>query len=144
MAKYREVHSLSAVDAAYVACLVDGEGTTALSRKHANEGRQLVISISSTERPLLDFARGRIGAGKITSKRIAKAHHAPAFTYSIGNRQHSRFCCNPCLAFVPTSADGSLTSPAEQRAEHAANQRAPGLRADRARRAVRHRFDESG
>ena len=87
MAKYREVHPLSAVDAAYIAGLVDGEGTIALSRRHANDGRQLVISISSTERPLLDFARERIGAGKITSKRTAKAHHAPAFTYSIGNRQ---------------------------------------------------------
>jgi LAGLIDADG DNA endonuclease family protein len=87
VAKYREVNSLSAVDAAYVAGLVDGEGTIALSRKHANDGRQLVISISSTERPLLGFAREKIGAGKITSKRTAKAHHSPAFTYSIGNRQ---------------------------------------------------------
>ena len=87
MAKYREVHSLSLVDAAYIAGLIDGEGTITLSRKHANDGRQLVISISSTERPILDFARERIGAGKITSKKTAKAHHAPAFTYSIGNRQ---------------------------------------------------------
>ena len=87
MAKYREVHSLSPVDAAYIAGLIDGEGTIALSRRHANDGRQLVISISSTERPILEFARERIGAGKITSKKTAKAHHAPAFTYSIANRQ---------------------------------------------------------
>jgi len=70
LAKYREVESLSSVDAAYIAGLIDGEGTITLSRRHANDGRQLVISISSTERPILDFARERI-----------------AFTYSIGNRQ---------------------------------------------------------
>ena len=87
MAKYREVHALSPTDAAYIAGLVDGEGTITLSRKHANEGRQLVISISSTERPILDFAREQIGAGKITTKKTAKAHHAAAFTYAICNRQ---------------------------------------------------------
>ena len=87
MANYREVHSLSLVDAAYLAGLVDGEGTITLSRKHANDGRQLVISISSTERQILDFAHGAIGAGKITSKKASKAHHSPSFTYSIGNRQ---------------------------------------------------------
>ena len=56
MASYREVNSLSPVDAAYIAGLVDGEGTITLSRKHAGEGRQLVLSISNTERPLLEFA----------------------------------------------------------------------------------------
>jgi hypothetical protein len=85
--RYRQAHSLSPVDAAYIAGLVDGEGTITLSRRHAGDGRQLVISISSTERPILNFARETIGAGKITSKKSAKAHHAPAFTYAIGNRQ---------------------------------------------------------
>jgi hypothetical protein len=64
MADYREVHSLSLVDAAYFAGLVDGEGTITLSRKHANDGRQLVISISSTKRQILDFAHGKMGARK--------------------------------------------------------------------------------
>jgi hypothetical protein len=48
MATYRAVNSLSTVDAAYLAGLVDGEGTITLSRKHAREKRQLVVSISST------------------------------------------------------------------------------------------------
>jgi hypothetical protein len=45
MADYRAVNSLSSVDAAYLAGLVDGEGTITLSRKHAREKRQLVPSI---------------------------------------------------------------------------------------------------
>jgi hypothetical protein len=37
--------------------LIDGEGTIALTRKHAGEERQLVLSISSTEIDLLDWAQ---------------------------------------------------------------------------------------
>jgi hypothetical protein len=87
VARYREVNPLSPIDAAYIAGIVDGEGTITLSRKHAGEGRQLVISISSTERAILDHVRERIGAGKITGKKTAKAHHTPGLTYAIWNRQ---------------------------------------------------------
>jgi hypothetical protein len=87
VAQYRSVHSLSVADAAYIAGLIDGEGTITLSRKHAAEGRQLVLSISNTERPILEFALQCIGAGKITTKKTTKNHHAPGFTYAIWNRQ---------------------------------------------------------
>jgi hypothetical protein len=40
--RYREVAPLSQVDAAYIAGLIDGEGTITLSRRHANDRRQLV------------------------------------------------------------------------------------------------------
>jgi hypothetical protein len=36
--------------AAYLAGLIDGEGTISLSQRHANERRPLVLSISSTQR----------------------------------------------------------------------------------------------
>ena len=87
MARYRAVNALSSVDAAYIAGLVDGEGTTTLSRKHAGDGRQLVISISNTERPILDFVLLQTGAGKITKKKALKQQHAPSFAYAIWNRQ---------------------------------------------------------
>jgi hypothetical protein len=87
MANYRTVNALSLADAAYIAGLVDGEGTITLSRKHANERRQLVISISNTELPILDFVLRQVGAGKITTKKTVKAQHSPSFTYAIWNRQ---------------------------------------------------------
>jgi hypothetical protein len=87
MAQYRVVNPLAAVDAAYIAGLIDGEGTITLSRKHAAEKRQLAISISNTEERLLDFVLQSVGAGKITRKRTAKAHHSPSLTYAIWNRQ---------------------------------------------------------
>ena len=41
MPAYREVRVLSVAEAAYLAGLIDGEGTVTLSRKHADEMRQL-------------------------------------------------------------------------------------------------------
>ena len=82
-----DVKILSAVDAAYLAGFIDGEGTITLSRKHKNENRQLAITISNTERQLLEFCLEAIGAGKITNKRTTKSQHTPSFTYAIYNRQ---------------------------------------------------------
>jgi len=73
--------------AAYLAGLIDGEGTITLSRRHSNERRQLVVSIVSTEREIVDWARETIGAGKVTRKRTSSIRHTPSFTYSISNRQ---------------------------------------------------------
>lgn len=78
---------LSPVDAACLAGLIDGEGSISLSRIHRRQNRQLVVTISSTERPLLEWAKKTIGAGKITSKRTSLPHHSQAFTYCIANRQ---------------------------------------------------------
>lgn len=84
---YRKVRQLKVADAAYIAGLVDGEGTITLSRKHRNENRQLSLTVSSTERPLLTYLRRVIGAGRITNKRPAKSHHSPSGAYAINNRQ---------------------------------------------------------
>ena len=47
-----DVQTLSLQDAAYLAGLIDGEGTVTLTRKHRNENRQLAGSISNTEKTL--------------------------------------------------------------------------------------------
>lgn len=83
----RAVARLTSSDAAYLAGLIDGEGTIALSRRHARENRQLVVTISSTERVLVDWVLLTTRAGKITSKKPAATHHAPGLTYVIANRQ---------------------------------------------------------
>ncbi len=68
----RKTNQLSSAAAAYVAGLVDGEGTITLARRHANDNRQLVVSISSTEQPILDFVRMTLAVGKITRKATAR------------------------------------------------------------------------
>ena len=84
---YREVKKLDQTDAAYIAGLIDGEGTVTLSRRHRNENRQLVISISNTDRPLLEYVLNSVGVGKITGKKTYQSHHTPSYTYAISNRQ---------------------------------------------------------
>lgn len=87
MATYKKVNISSLEEAAYIAGLIDGEGTVTLSRKHRNENRQLVVSISNTELRLLEFVLHKVGAGKITNKKTYSAKHTPSMTYTISNRQ---------------------------------------------------------
>lgn len=83
----RTVARLTPEDAAYLAGLIDGEGSIALSRLHSNANRQLVVTISNTEKPLLVWVRATIGVGKITTKAVYSVRHAPAFAYTVANRQ---------------------------------------------------------
>lgn len=87
MAGYKITRKLKPEISAYLAGLIDGEGTVTLSRRHANERRQLVISIANTERPLLQYVLEQTGTGKIAGKRIAASNHTPSFCYAVANRQ---------------------------------------------------------
>ncbi|HTU65375.1 MAG TPA: hypothetical protein VMF52_05475 [Steroidobacteraceae bacterium] len=93
MAQVSRVRTLGAAAAAYIAGLVDGEGTITMSRLHANERRRLVVSIANTELPLLRFVLDEIGAGKITRKRTLSARHTPSFCYAITSRQAMSLLC---------------------------------------------------
>ena len=87
MAIYKTTKQLTPPIAAYIAGLIDGEGTITLCRKHKNENRQLAVSISGTEKYLLEYVLEVVGTGKITTKKTVKTHHSPSFTYAIYNRQ---------------------------------------------------------
>jgi len=91
MAKYREVKLLHDTEAAYIAGLIDGEGTITLSRRHRNENRQLVISISNNEKAMLDYVSKVTGVGVITQKRTYANHHLINYTYKVSNRQAYAF-----------------------------------------------------
>lgn len=90
MADYRQVRTLSREQAAYIAGIIDGEGTITLTHIHRSANRQLAVSISSTERKLLDYILHTVGAGRVTNKRIACANHTPSVTYAINDRQALR------------------------------------------------------
>lgn len=91
LSRYRQTKTLAPVEAAYLAGLIDGEGTIALTRKHRLDNRQLAVSISSTERNLLAYAQKVLGTGHITNKRTYKANHTPSVTYVVTNRQALSF-----------------------------------------------------
>ncbi len=50
MATYRQVKTLTPVEAAYIAGLVDGEGTISLARKHRLENRGNSLSVLVAQR----------------------------------------------------------------------------------------------
>ena len=50
---YKHVNELTAVDAAYLAGLIDGEGTVTLTRLSRNRERGLAVAISNTELTIL-------------------------------------------------------------------------------------------
>jgi hypothetical protein len=81
------IPSLSPDVAAYIAGLVDGEGTITLTRLHAGENRRLVVSIANTEIQILQYVLDQVRAGKITNKRVVSNHHTPSFCYAITSGQ---------------------------------------------------------
>jgi hypothetical protein len=81
------INRLSAESAAYIAGIIDGEGTITLTRVHARENRRLVVSIANTEAGLLQFVYAEIGAGNITRKRTTSPRHTPSFCYAVSSRQ---------------------------------------------------------
>jgi len=78
---------LSPCEAAYVAGIIDGEGTITLTRTHRGENRRPVISISSTERPLLSYVRQVVDAGRITNKMRTREHHSPSYAFTLSSRK---------------------------------------------------------
>ena len=87
MADYKHANILDVADAAYIAGVIDGEGTITMTRRHRNENRQLVISISNSEKKLLDYIKEITNVGTLSKKRTYKSNHAINFTYKISNRQ---------------------------------------------------------
>jgi len=81
------MNTLAPCCAAYIAGLVDADGTITLTRKHINENRHPVISISNTDRCLLKYVIENVGAGKITAKRTVSKNHTPSYVFAIYNRQ---------------------------------------------------------
>jgi hypothetical protein len=81
------MNTLERSDAAYIAGLVDADGTITVTRKHVNENRTPVVSISNTDKILLKFVMQVLGAGKITNKRVREIKHTPSFAFAVYNRQ---------------------------------------------------------
>jgi hypothetical protein len=86
MSRYAVAKKLSPTEAAYIAGIVDGEGTITLTRRNSNKQRHLILSVSNTELRLLRHIRLVTGVGKITQKRVYSERHAIGYTYGTSNR----------------------------------------------------------
>lgn len=70
------------VELAYLAGLVDGEGSVGLLRDHGGPFRAPILSICNTDRALVDFAREIFG-GVITTSKPRKAHHKTKYEWKL-------------------------------------------------------------
>ena len=87
MGKESRIPKLPREIAAYIAGLIDGEGTITLTRMHANETRRLVVSIANTEIQLLQFVMDKVHAGTISKRSTISDRHTPSFCYAITSQQ---------------------------------------------------------
>lgn len=85
MADYKKVKDIAAVDAAWLAGLIDGEGTVTLSRdRRTAKFRTPTIDMTSTSPELLEEVVRLTGVGFITTKRTkAKEHHSQAWHWCV-------------------------------------------------------------
>ena len=75
---------MTELELAYLAGIIDGEGSIMLLRSHKSEYPSPCISISSTDIELLEWVKEKVGSGKINRKKnynIKK--HKTSYTYSI-------------------------------------------------------------
>lgn len=56
-------------EAAYIAGIIDGEGSITLTKMHQRENRRPCISISSTDKELLIYIQEIVGGGTINNKK---------------------------------------------------------------------------
>lgn len=87
MIKYKKVNLLSKEEAAYIAGIIDGEGTITLTRRNNNKSRTLVVSISNCELILLKYLIRLTGVGRIVSKTLRETNHSQAYGLYWSNRQ---------------------------------------------------------
>jgi hypothetical protein len=68
---------------AYVAGLIDGEGTITLSRNNrCDEFRTPVVSMTSTTRELVDLVQSAYG-GSVRTHKTYRLHHSDSFIWSV-------------------------------------------------------------
>ena len=72
------------IEIAYLAGIIDGEGSIMLSKYHQSEFPCPCISISSTDLELLEWVRDKIGSGRINRKKNYNINkHKTSYTYVV-------------------------------------------------------------
>jgi len=91
--EYASIRQMQDAEAAYVAGIIDGEGTITLVKKRRTERfKSIQISVSSTSYSLVRILQDMTGLGSVSQKRKAKEHHRQSYAWSIhGNQQALAF-----------------------------------------------------
>ncbi len=79
------MNTLSEVDKAYIAGIIDGEGSIMLSTLHRGAQPAPVVSVASTDRELLDWLKVTVGSGSIVSKPARQATHSDSYDWKVSH-----------------------------------------------------------
>jgi len=74
-------------EAAYLAGIIDGEGTVTLTKLHSNENRRPIISIASTDIELLDYLKLIIGGRILEKRNYFPTKHKNSYALVIKNKE---------------------------------------------------------
>jgi len=78
------VKYITCTEKAYIAEMIDGEGSIMLTKFHNNQYPAPCISISSTTIELLQWIKGKTKVGTIKSKKnYNKINHKNSYTYTV-------------------------------------------------------------
>ncbi|PAE25617.1 MULTISPECIES: LAGLIDADG family homing endonuclease [Bacillaceae] len=78
---------MESFEAAYIAGIIDGEGTITLTRMHAREHRRPCITIASTDKELLVYIQTLTGGTIINKKNYKPGIHKNSFSLNIKQKE---------------------------------------------------------
>ncbi|WP_257351906.1 LAGLIDADG family homing endonuclease [Pseudalkalibacillus decolorationis] len=78
-------------EAAYLAGVIDGEGSITLTRMHEKEHRRPCITIASTDKELLTYIHTLTGGGINNKKNYKPSIHKDSFTLNIKKKEDVLF-----------------------------------------------------
>lgn len=87
-------------EAAYVAGIIDGEGSITLTRMHAKEYRRPCITIASTDKELLLYVQSLTGGNIISKKNYNPDRHKTSFTLNITKKSDVFSILHDILPFL--------------------------------------------
>ncbi|MBM7600615.1 hypothetical protein JOC34_003026 [Virgibacillus halotolerans] len=87
-------------EAAYIAGIIDGEGTITLTRFHQNEHRRPCITISSNDKELLIYIQLLVGGSIYSKKNYNPTKHRNSFTLYIKKKHEVFFTLNTVYLFL--------------------------------------------
>jgi hypothetical protein len=102
---------LSKTEAAYLAGIIDGEGTITLTKMHRTEHRRPIISIASTEIELLQYIQKLIGGYISSKKNYNPSLHKNSYVLTIKNKRDIftiLICISPYLKISQKKKRASL------------------------------------
>lgn len=87
-------------EAAYIAGIIDGEGSILLTRMHKNEYRRPCITIASTDQELLIYIQTLTGGSITNKKNYNSDRHKDSYILSIKNKENVLFILDRVISFL--------------------------------------------